>query len=68
MKDLMLLLVLALIGIGGFATYKGISNSVNFHYMCGAEIPWYDALLLDRGQCPGFGTHSAPAASTGGGH
>lgn len=52
MKEVLALILIALIGGLAYAFFTGHSHSVNFRYKCGAEIPWYDAIFLDTAQCP----------------
>ena len=60
MKEILLLLLIALTAGLAYAGFQGISNAVTFHYKCGVEIPWYAAYFLDTSQCPGYGQKIAP--------
>ncbi|MGQ9659144.1 MAG: hypothetical protein ACUVQI_03215 [Thermochromatium sp.] len=52
MKEFIMLILIAIVGGLGYAFYQGHAHSVNFHYKCNLEIPWYDAIFLDTTQCP----------------
>ena len=61
MKETFILLLIVLSVVFANACFQGVSNAVKFHYMCGADIPWYAAYFLDPGQCPGYGQKGAPS-------
>jgi hypothetical protein len=61
MKELSILILLALSAAFVNVGYHGISNAVKFHYMCGIDIPWYASYFLDVNQCPNYGQTNAPA-------
>ncbi|MBB1125066.1 hypothetical protein HUK38_02335 [Thiospirillum jenense] len=53
MKELLILfLVVMVVGLG-VVFFNGRSHSINFHYNCNIDIPWYEAIFLDINKCPG---------------
>ncbi|QGU31750.1 hypothetical protein [Thermochromatium tepidum] len=52
MKELIMLILIAIVAGLGYAFYQGHAHSVTFHYNCNLDIPWYDAIFLDATQCP----------------
>jgi hypothetical protein len=53
MRELSVLIILALLGGLGYTYFVGRSHAVNFHYNCKLDIPWYEAFFLSGDHCPG---------------
>jgi len=47
MRSLFLLFLFAVVVVGIALFFKGHSNSVNLYYVCGKDVPWYNAVFLD---------------------
>jgi hypothetical protein len=48
MRSLFLLFLFAIVVVCIALFLKGQSNSVNLYHICGKEVPWFDAVFLDR--------------------
>lgn len=55
MKELTTIIFVLLVAAAGVTGYSGVKNAVQFHYMCGVDVPWYAAVFLDVNKCPSYG-------------
>jgi hypothetical protein len=47
MRSLFVLFLFAILVLGGGLFFKGHASSVNLYYICGKEVPWYNAVFLE---------------------